>query len=66
MNLRNAIKAKHPGLLFKIRKVDFTDLARESSTVFIESNAWGMTKGNHELYQSVKAIAEEYGAITSW
>ena len=65
MSLRSTIKAKHPDLVFKIRTVSFCDLARDSK-VFVESSAWGMTKGNNELYQSVKAIADEYGAITSW
>ena len=63
--LRKDIKAKHPDLQFKIRTIDFTDLARDSK-VFVESNAWGMTKGNQELYQSVKTIADNYNAIVSW
>lgn len=63
--LRKAIKAQFPNLQFKIRTVDFTDLARDSK-VFVESNEWGMTKGNNELYQAVKTIADKYNAIASW
>lgn len=63
--LRKAIKAQFPDLQFKVRTVDFTDLARDSK-VFVESNEWGMTKGNNELYQAVKAIADKFNAIVSW
>jgi len=63
--LRGAIKAQYPDLKFKIRTVSFSDLARGDKT-FVESDEWGMTKGNHELYQGVKAIADRYGAIVSW
>ena len=63
--LRNAIKAQYPDLEFKVKTVDFIDLAR-GSKVFVESSAWGMTKDNHELYQAVKAIADRYNAIVSW
>jgi len=63
--LRKAIKAKYPELKFKIRTVDFTDLARDSK-VFVESDAWGMTKPNVELYEGVKEIADQFGAIASW
>ena len=63
--LRKAIKAQFPDLEFKVKTVDFTDLARDSK-VFVESNAWGMTKGNRELYQAVKTIADKHGAIVSW
>jgi len=65
MSLRGEIKAKHPELVFKTRTVSFCDLARDSK-VFVESNAWGMTKGNQELYESVKAIASKYNTIVSW
>lgn len=63
--LRKAIKSHFPTLVFKVRMVDFTDLAT-GSKIFVESNAWGMTKGNNDLYQAVKAIANKYGAIVSW
>jgi len=65
MSLRSDIKAKHPTLVFKIKTVSFSDLARESKR-FVESSAWGMTKGNHKLYESVKAIAKRHDAIVSW
>lgn len=64
-DIRRAIKAQFPDLQFKVKTVDFTDLARESK-IFVESNAWGMTKGNQELYQAVKIITDNYNAITSW
>ena len=63
--LRKAIKAQFPDLDFKVKTIDFTDLARDSK-VFVESNAWGMTKGNSDLYKAVKAIADKYNAIVSW
>jgi len=63
--IRKAIKAQFPNLKFKVRTVDFTDLARDSK-IFIESDAWGMIKGNNELYEQVKAIAKQYDAIVSW
>ena len=63
--LRRAIKDKFPNLKFKVRTVDFTDLARDSK-VFVESDAWGMTKGNSELYHQVEEIAKQFGAIVSW
>jgi len=65
MSLRSDIKKKHPNLVFKVRTISFSDLAR-GSKVFVESNAWGMTKGNHKLYESVKEIAKKHGAIVSW
>jgi len=40
--LRKAIKAQFPGLKFKVRTVDFTDLARDSK-IFVEFDARGMT-----------------------
>jgi len=64
-DLRKAIKAEFPNLNFKVRTVDFTDLARDSK-VFVESNEWGMTKNNYELFQKVEEIADKYNAITSW
>ena len=64
-DLRKAIKAQFPDLQFKIRTVSFSDLAR-GDKVFVESSAWGMCKGNHELYQAVKAIATQYSAIVSF
>ena len=64
-DLRKVIKAQFPNLQFKVKTVDFTDLARDSK-VFVESSEWGMTKGNNELYQAVKAIADKFNAIVSW
>jgi len=63
--VRKAIKTQFPDLQFKVKTVDFTDLARDSK-IFVESNAWGMTQGNNELYKSVKAICEQYDVIVSW
>ena len=63
--LRKAIKEKHPNLKFKIRTVSFSGFGY-GSKLFVESDAWGMTKGNRELYKSVETIAKKYGAIASW
>jgi len=63
--LRKAIKEKFPDLKFKVRTIDFADLARDSK-VFVESDAWGMTKGNGELYHQVEEIAKKFGAVVSW
>ena len=63
--LRKAIKNQFPDLKFKVRTVDFTDLARDSK-IFVESDAWGMVVGNSELYHQVEEIAKEFGAIVSW
>ena len=64
-DLRKSIKQELPELQFKIKTVSFIDLARDSK-VFILSDAWGMTKGNHELFNKVDAIAKKYNAIASW
>jgi hypothetical protein len=63
--LRKAIKAQYPDLKFKIRTIDFTDLARDSK-VFVESEEWGMTVGNQITFRGVQEIAERYNAIVSW
>jgi len=63
--LRKAIKNQFPDLKFKVRTVSFADLARDSK-IFVESDAWGMTKGNSELYHQVEKIAKEFDAIVSW
>lgn len=63
--LRKEIRARFPNLKFKVRTVSFTNLARDGK-VFVESSEWGMTKGNHEIYQAVKVIVDKYGAIASW
>jgi len=63
--LRKAIKNQLPDLKFKVRTVDFTDLARDSK-IFVESDAWGMVVGNSKLYHQVEEIAKEFGAIVSW
>jgi hypothetical protein len=57
-DLRKAIKAIYPDLQFTIKTVSFQDLARDKA-IFVESTQWGATKGNFELYQQVKAIAEK-------
>jgi len=64
-DLRKAIKTQFPNLKFTIKLVSFVDLARDSR-LFVTSNDWGMTKGNHDLYQAVNLIAKDYGAIVSW
>ena len=64
-NLRKAIKAEYPDLQFKIKTIDFSDLAR-CSAVYVESSAWGATKGGQEIYQKIKSIAKQYGALVSW
>lgn len=63
--LRREIKTSFPNLQFKIKTVSFQDLARDSK-VFVESNEWGMIKGNTETYNAVKVIADKHGAIVSW
>lgn len=63
--LRAEIKTKFPDLQFRVKTVSFSDLARNSA-VFIESKSWGMCKGNRELFNQVKAIADKYNVITSW
>ncbi len=63
--LRKAIKAQFPNLKFTIKTVSFSDLARGERT-FVESMEWGMTKGNHETFEAVKAIAQPFNAIVSW
>lgn len=63
--LRKAIKAKYPGLQFKVRTISFSGFGY-GSKVFVESEEWGMVKGNQETFAGVKAIAEQFGAIASW
>ncbi|HUC78672.1 MAG TPA: hypothetical protein VMQ58_00315 [Candidatus Saccharimonadales bacterium] len=63
--MRKEIKSQFPNLQFKIMTISFEDLAR-SRKVFIESNEWGMAKGNQETYNAVKTIADKYNAIVSW
>ncbi len=65
--VRKAVKAQHPDLKFKIRKVGFADLARGES-YFLESDAWGMCEGNQETFDNVEAIVAslDVPVIVSW
>ena len=65
--VRKKVKQACPGLHFKIRKVSFSDLARDER-YFLESGHWGMTKGNHILFNKVKEIVDSITSyiIVSW
>ena len=63
--VRKAVKAAFPDLTFKVKTIDFTDLARDKA-VFVSSDAWGMTKDNHKVFQAVQAVACPLGAIVEW
>lgn len=64
--LRQEIEQACPSLIFKIKTVSFSDLAR-GEKVFVMSDSWGMTKPESAgLFKKVKAIAEKHGAIASW
>lgn len=64
--VRKAIKAEFPDLKFKVKTVDFTDLAR-CSRLFVESDEWGMTKGGPELFKKVTEICNQFSnVIVSW
>lgn len=64
--LRKAIESAFPGLKFRVREVSFMDLAR-GSTTFVQSDAWGMTIGHHQLYQDVRSVCSKFpGVIVSW
>jgi len=63
--LRKEIKTKFPDLKFKVRTISFEDLARDS-VAFIESDEWGMTKGNQETFKVVQRIGIKYNAIAMW
>lgn len=65
--IRKKIKARFPNLKFSIRNVSFQDLARDSA-YFVESKAWGMTKGAEgvQLYQEVKALVANDNVIVGW
>jgi hypothetical protein len=63
--LRKEIKTQFPNLKFRVMTISFEDLARDRK-VFVESNEWGMIKGNQETYEAVKVIADRYNAITNW
>jgi hypothetical protein len=64
--VRRVIKAELPNLKFKVITIDFEDLAR-CSRLFVSSDEWGMTKGNHETFQKVKRICKSFGnVVVSW
>lgn len=63
--LRKEIKSNYPHLKFRIRTISFSDLAR-SSKIFVDSDEWGMAKGNQAVYKAVAEIAKKHGAIASW
>ena len=58
--IRSIIKSRFPDLVFTLRTVSFSDLAR-TNKIFLESKQWGMCKGNTDTYQAVKAFCEYKG-----
>ena len=58
--IRTIIKDRFPDLHFKLRTVSFSDLAR-GSKIFLESESWGMCKGNADTFRAVKEYCEYKG-----
>ena len=64
--VRKKIKNEFPNLKFKIRRVSFSDLARDEK-YFLESDEWGMTKvGSHNLFSRIEELVKGTGIIVSW